>query len=46
MKFKPLVLGIAAASLALAASMPVFAQKTVLNVYTALETDQLKAYQD
>ena len=46
MKFKPLVFGIAAASLALAASMPAFAQKTVLNVYTALETDQLKAYQE
>ena len=26
--------------------MPAFAQKTVLNVYTALETDQIKAYQE
>ncbi len=37
---------IAAAGLALAAALPALAQKSVLNVYTALETDQLKAYQE
>jgi len=35
----------ALALLALAASTGVFAQKTSLTVYTALETDQLKAYE-
>ncbi|UCV02913.1 putative 2-aminoethylphosphonate ABC transporter substrate-binding protein [Dechloromonas denitrificans] len=34
------------AGLALAAALPAHAEKTVLNVYTALETDQLKAYQE
>jgi iron(III) transport system substrate-binding protein len=34
------------AALALAASAPTLAQKTQLTVYTALETDQLKAYQE
>ncbi|MBK1688978.1 putative 2-aminoethylphosphonate ABC transporter substrate-binding protein [Rubrivivax gelatinosus] len=34
------------ATLALAAAFPAFAEKTTLNVYTALETDQLKAYQE
>ncbi|HKX41755.1 MAG TPA: extracellular solute-binding protein, partial [Burkholderiaceae bacterium] len=38
--FKP-----ALALLALVASTAVFAQKTTLTVYTALETDQLKAYE-
>ena len=35
-----------AAALGLAASLPALADKTVLNVYTALEMDQLKAYQE
>ena len=35
-----------AAALAAVVALPAFAQKTVLNVYTALETDQLKAYQE
>src|SRR3954467_10099000 len=34
----------ATAALALAAAVPAWAQKTELLVYTALETDQLKAY--
>jgi iron(III) transport system substrate-binding protein len=34
------------ATLALAAAFPAHAEKTTLNVYTALETDQLKAYQE
>jgi iron(III) transport system substrate-binding protein len=46
MQFKRLVQSLAAASLALAIALPAFAQKTTLNVYTALETDQLKAYQE
>ena len=37
-----LLVGIAAATLA----WPVHAQRTVLNVYTALESDQLRAYQE
>lgn len=37
---------LAAALLALAAALPAHAEKTALNVYTALETDQLKAYQE
>lgn len=36
----------AAAVLALMAALPAHADKAVLNVYTALETDQLKAYQE
>ncbi|MBC8057504.1 MAG: putative 2-aminoethylphosphonate ABC transporter substrate-binding protein, partial [Rhizobiales bacterium] len=39
--FKPLL-----ASLALFAAGTAFAQKTQLTVYTALETDQLKAYEN
>ena len=35
----------AGAAIAPVASGPVFAQKTQLNVYTALETDQIKAYE-
>lgn len=35
-----------AAALAALVALPAFAQKTVLNVYTALETDQIKAYQE
>jgi iron(III) transport system substrate-binding protein len=46
MDLKRLAKCIAAASLTLAAALPAFAEKTVLNVYTALETDQLKAYQE
>ena len=38
--FKPLF-----AMLVLAVSSTAFAQKTQLTVYTALETDQLKAYE-
>lgn len=34
------------AGIALVAALPAHAEKTVLNVYTALETDQLKAYQE
>lgn len=45
MKFNRLVQCIAAVGLSLAAAVPALAEKTVLNVYTALETDQLKAYQ-
>jgi len=41
----PVVLSLAAATLCLAAGAA-FAQKTQLLVYTALETDQLKAYQE
>lgn len=39
---KPLL----AVALAAVVALPAFAQKTVLNVYTALETDQIKAYQE
>lgn len=46
MNLKRLVTCIAAAGLSLAAALPALAEKTVLNVYTALETDQLKAYQE
>lgn len=35
-----------ATALGLAAALPAWADKTVLNVYTALEMDQLKAYQE
>lgn len=35
-----------AATLGLCFCLPALAEKTVLNVYTALETDQLKAYQE
>ncbi|MET0440502.1 MAG: putative 2-aminoethylphosphonate ABC transporter substrate-binding protein, partial [Casimicrobiaceae bacterium] len=37
---------IAVTALAAFAAMPAAAQKTQLTVYTALETDQLKAYQE
>ena len=37
---------VAAAAVAALAAMPAAAQKTQLTVYTALETDQLKAYQE
>lgn len=46
MNLKRLATCIAAAGLTLAAALPALAEKTVLNVYTALETDQLKAYQE
>ena len=39
-------LACAVATLAALAALPAHAEKTVLNVYTALETDQLKAYQE
>lgn len=45
MQLKHLIRSLAVAGLALAAIVPAHAEKTVLNVYTALETDQLKAYQ-
>lgn len=45
MKLKQLIRSFAVAGLALA-MLPAHAEKTVLNVYTALETDQLKAYQE
>jgi len=41
-----LIRGTVVAALGLALAAPAFAQKTQLNVYTALETDQLKAYQE
>jgi len=37
---------LAIAGFALAVALPAHAEKTELNVYTALETDQLKAYQE
>lgn len=46
MKLKSFVKPLLAAALAAVVALPAFAQKTVLNVYTALETDQIKAYQD
>ncbi len=46
MNLKRLATCIAVAGLSLTAALPALAQKTVLNVYTALETDQLKAYQE
>ena len=46
MSLNPLMRCLAAAGLALAVVLPAHADKTVLNVYTALETDQLKAYQE
>ena len=41
-----LIRGTVVAALGLALAAPALAQKTQLNVYTALETDQLKAYQE
>jgi iron(III) transport system substrate-binding protein len=46
MQLKSIAKFLAFAGLALAATLPAHADKTVLNVYTALETDQLKAYQE
>lgn len=46
MHLKRLAKLIVAGSVALVAALPAHAEKTVLNVYTALETDQLKAYQE
>lgn len=46
MNVKSFVKPMLAAALAAVVALPAFAQKTVLNVYTALETDQLKAYQE
>ena len=45
MKLKPLLQAALAGAIAALSALPAQAQKTVLNVYTALETDQLKAYQ-
>lgn len=45
MMHKRLIQGLAALGLALSVGLPAHAQQTTLNVYTALETDQLKAYQ-
>ncbi len=45
MKFKTLVHAMLPAALAALAALPSQAATTVLSVYTALETDQLKAYQ-
>ena len=46
MTLKQIKLSVLSTLLAAAAVFPAHAQKTVLNVYTALETDQLKAYQE
>ena len=46
MTLKRLAQSLAALGLALSVALPAHADKTVLNVYTALETDQLKAYQE
>ncbi|MHB1373339.1 MAG: putative 2-aminoethylphosphonate ABC transporter substrate-binding protein [Thauera sp.] len=46
MTLKRLAQSLAALGLALSVSIPAHAENTVLNVYTALETDQLKAYQE
>lgn len=46
MSLKSFVKPLVAAALAAAVALPAFAEKTVLNVYTALETDQIKAYQE
>ncbi|CAM8639944.1 AfuA ABC-type Fe3+ transport system, periplasmic component [Comamonadaceae bacterium] len=46
MTLNQIKLSLLTALLATAAVLPAHAQKTVLNVYTALETDQLKAYQE
>ena len=42
----PAIFKLAACGLSLAFAGTAFAQKTTLLVYTALETDQLKAYQE
>lgn len=46
MNLKSFAQPLLATALALAAALPAHAEKTTLNVYTALETDQLKAYQE
>lgn len=46
MQMKRLVKHLATLGLGLGLVAPALADKTVLNVYTALETDQLKAYQE
>jgi iron(III) transport system substrate-binding protein len=46
MDLKQIAKCLTAAGLCMVASFPAFAEKTVLNVYTALETDQLKAYEE
>lgn len=46
MKLKTLAQSLIFAAFAAAAVLPAHAEKTTLNVYTALETDQLKAYQE
>jgi iron(III) transport system substrate-binding protein len=46
MSVKSFVRPLLAVAVAAAVALPAFAQKTVLNVYTALETDQIKAYQE
>lgn len=46
MNVKSFVRPLLAVAVAAAVALPAFAQKTVLNVYTALETDQIKAYQE
>jgi iron(III) transport system substrate-binding protein len=46
MTLKQIKLSLLTTLLAAAAVLPAHAQKTVLNVYTALETDQIKAYQE
>lgn len=45
MKLNKQMFTVLLSTLAMGASASVWAQKTTLNVYTALETDQLKAYQ-
>lgn len=45
MSLKLIARALAAAGISAAFCLPAYADKTVLNVYTALETDQLKAYQ-
>lgn len=43
---KRFALTLISSALCLSVSLPAWAEKTVLNVYTALETDQLKTYQE
>lgn len=46
MLIKRFALTLISSALCLSVSLPAWAEKTVLNVYTALETDQLKTYQE
>lgn len=46
MKRRILLQTLALATCAALSSVPAHAEKATLNVYTALETDQLKAYQE